>query len=50
VTHRLTAIVDYDRILVMTEGQLVEQGSHDDRLGQSHVYATLWADRVLVLS
>jgi ABC-type multidrug transport system fused ATPase/permease subunit len=45
VTHRLTSIVDYDRIFVIVEGRLVEQGSHDELLAQGGVYATLWAEQ-----
>ncbi len=30
VTHRLTSIVGYDRIFVLANGELVEQGNHDE--------------------
>jgi ABC-type multidrug transport system fused ATPase/permease subunit len=45
VTHRLTSIVDYDRIFVIVDGRLVEQGNHDELLGEGGVYATLWAEQ-----
>jgi ABC-type multidrug transport system ATPase subunit len=45
VTHRLTSIVDYDRIFVIVDGRLVEQGSHDGLLAEGGVYATLWTEQ-----
>ncbi len=45
VTHRLTSIVDYDRIFVIVDGRLIEQGSHHELLGEGGVYATLWAEQ-----
>jgi ABC-type multidrug transport system fused ATPase/permease subunit len=45
VTHRLTSIVEYDRIFVITGGQLIEQGTHDELLRSGGVYATLWAEQ-----
>ena len=42
VTHRLATIADYDCIYVLQEGQLVEQGRHDDLLQLNGVYANLW--------
>jgi ABC-type multidrug transport system fused ATPase/permease subunit len=45
VTHRLTSVVDYDRIFVIVGGRLVEQGTHDELLGARGVYASLWAEQ-----
>ena len=42
VTHRLATIVNMDRIFVIDNGHLVEQGRHDDLLALGGVYATLW--------
>ena len=42
VTHRLAAIVNMDRIFVMDQGRLVEQGRHDELLALSGVYSKLW--------
>ncbi|MEM7691323.1 MAG: ABC transporter ATP-binding protein/permease [Pseudomonadota bacterium] len=42
VTHRLTTVVDDDRILVLDKGRLVEQGRHEALLALGGVYASLW--------
>lgn len=41
VAHRLTTIEKADRIIVMDEGQIIEQGSHDQLIQQGGYYAKL---------
>ncbi|WP_348729308.1 ABC transporter ATP-binding protein/permease [Rheinheimera texasensis] len=43
IAHRLSTVVDCDRILVLEQGQLVESGSHAELLAQQGRYAALWA-------
>lgn len=43
IAHRLSTITGVDRILVLREGRLVEQGSHQDLLAQGGVYSGLFA-------
>ena len=43
IAHRLSAVRHADRILVLDEGRLVEQGSHDALLQQRGIYARLHA-------
>ena len=43
IAHRLSTVVDCDRILVLEQGQLVECGSHAELLAQQGRYAALWA-------
>lgn len=43
IAHRLSTIAQMDRIIVMREGRIVEDGSHDDLLRAGGQYARLWA-------
>ena len=43
IAHRLSTIREADRILVLNEGQLVEQGSHEKLLQSGGLYATLYS-------
>jgi ATP-binding cassette subfamily B protein len=42
IAHRLSTIIDADQILVLSEGQIVEQGTHAVLLAKGEVYAELW--------
>jgi ATP-binding cassette subfamily B protein len=42
IAHRLSTIVDADMIIVMDQGQIAEQGSHDDLLKLNGLYTKLW--------
>lgn len=42
IAHRLSTVAALDRIIVLKDGKIVEQGSHKKLLGQSGEYAKLW--------
>ncbi|CAM3660818.1 ABC transporter transmembrane domain-containing protein [Smaragdicoccus niigatensis] len=46
VTHRLTSVVDYDRILVVANGSIVEDGTHEQLVRRGGIYADLWTEQI----
>jgi len=42
IAHRLSTIAAMDRLIVMDEGQIIEQGTHADLLAKNGTYARLW--------
>ncbi|RTE86746.1 MULTISPECIES: ABC transporter ATP-binding protein [Gammaproteobacteria] len=42
IAHRLSTIAEMDRLVVMNNGQVVEQGSHDELVAKQGIYAQLW--------
>jgi ABC-type multidrug transport system fused ATPase/permease subunit len=47
VSHRVSAVRDADRILVMDAGAVVDQGTHDELLGHGGLYAALVREQQL---
>ena len=44
IAHRLSSIVDADRICVLKDGSIAEEGTHETLLGESGVYAHMWEE------
>ena len=42
IAHRLTTVVQADNILVLDQGEIVEQGTHLELLAKGGLYASLW--------
>jgi len=46
IAHRLSTIANADLILVLKDGQIIEQGNHQQLLKLNGVFAGMWADQI----
>ena len=47
MTHRLPAVKDFDMIVVMKEGMIVERGTHEQLIKVNGLYTSLYTKEVL---
>ena len=47
ISHRLSAITDVDRIVVLKAGEIVEEGSHNQLLALNGLYRSLWQNQAV---
>ena len=44
IAHRLSTIVSADQIIVLAEGRVAEQGTHEELVSRNGLYAKMWKD------
>ena len=42
IAHRLSSVVDADRICVLKDGEIREMGTHKDLVANGGIYAHMW--------
>jgi ATP-binding cassette subfamily B multidrug efflux pump len=45
ISHRLALVGQLDRIIVIDEGRVMEEGTHMDLLSRGGLYAELWKEQ-----
>lgn len=43
ITHRIFSLLDFDKIIVLQDGAIAEQGTHESLLERGGLYAEMWA-------
>ena len=45
ITHRLVELANVDTIIVMSQGQIVERGNHQELIGKKNYYYRMWQNQ-----
>ena len=46
IAHRLSTVLHADRIFVLEQGRVIEEGRHDELLGRKGLYYAMWRQQV----
>lgn len=44
IAHRLSTIVGADRIFVLKDGAIAEQGTYEELMRQDSIFSTMWSN------
>ena len=47
ITHRVVGMLEYDMVLVLDQGKLIEQGTHDELIQKQGFYYELWQQQLV---
>ena len=45
IAHRLSTVIDADKIIVLNEGRIEEEGTHTELLLRNGIYASMWNEQ-----
>lgn len=47
ITHRIVGMLEYDKVLVIDKGRLIEEGTHDELIQMQGLYYELWQQQLV---
>lgn len=47
ITHRIVGMLEYDKVLVLDRGKLIEEGTHEDLIRNQGLYYELWQQQLI---